>query len=111
MYNAASGWLMTSLNPDPLIVALVQAANTLPIFLLALPAGAFADIFDKRKYLIVVETLYTAISAIGWRGHACQFIVVHLADRRGRCLNGPSMAGSNAAPCHQRQSIRGHRGQ
>ena len=64
MYSAASGWLMTSLNPDPLIVALVQAANTFPIFLLALPAGAFADIFDKRKYLIVVESLYTAISAV-----------------------------------------------
>ena len=64
MYGAASGWLMTSLNPDPLIVALVQAASTFPIFLLALPAGALADIFDKRKYLIVVESLYTAVSAI-----------------------------------------------
>ena len=29
MYSAASGWLMTSLNPDPLIVALVQAAHFL----------------------------------------------------------------------------------
>ena len=64
MYSAASGWLMTSLNPDPLIVALVQAASTLPIFLFALPAGALADIFDKRKYLIVVESLYTAVSAV-----------------------------------------------
>src|SRR6204780_5872045 len=64
MYSAASGWLMTSLNPDPLIVALVQAASTLPICLFALPAGALADIFDKRKYLIVVETLTTAVSAV-----------------------------------------------
>jgi len=64
MYSAASGWLMTSLNPGPLIVALVQAASTFPIFLLAMPAGALADIFDKRKYLIVVESLYTAISAV-----------------------------------------------
>lgn len=64
MYGAASGWLMASLNPDPLIVALVQAANAFPIFLLALPAGALADIFDKRKYLIAVETLYTLLSAI-----------------------------------------------
>jgi MFS family permease len=64
MYSAASGWLMTTLNPDPLIVALVQAANAFPIFLLALPAGAFADIFDKRKYLIVVESLYTVVSAL-----------------------------------------------
>jgi MFS family permease len=64
MYSAASGWLMTTLNPDPLVVALVQAASTLPIFLFALPAGALADIFDKRKYLLVVETLTTAVSAV-----------------------------------------------
>src|SRR5580700_3213051 len=64
MYSAASGWLMTTLNPDPLIVALVQAASTLPLFLFALPAGALADIFDKRKYLLVVETLTTVVSAI-----------------------------------------------
>ena len=64
MYSAASGWLMTGLDPDPLIVALVQAASTLPICLFALPAGALADIFDKRKYLIVVESLTTAVSAV-----------------------------------------------
>src|SRR5580658_5819861 len=64
MYSAACGWLMTSLNPDPLLVALVQAASTLPICLFAIPAGALADIFDKRKYLIVVETLTTAVSAV-----------------------------------------------
>ena len=64
MYSTASGWLMTSLNPDPLIVALVQAAASLPIFLFAIPAGALADIFDKRKFLIVVETLTTAVSAV-----------------------------------------------
>jgi MFS family permease len=52
MYNAATGWLMTSLDPDPLIVSLVQVANNLPMFLFALPAGALADIIDKRKFLI-----------------------------------------------------------
>jgi MFS family permease len=55
---------MTSLNPDPLIVALVEAASSLPICLLAIPAGALADIFDRRKYLIVVESLYTVLAAI-----------------------------------------------
>src|SRR5271169_1058571 len=64
MYSAACGWLMTSLNPDPLLVALVASASTLPICLFALPAGALADIFDKRKFLIVVEILATAVSAI-----------------------------------------------
>ena len=64
MYSAASGWLMTSLNPDPLVVALVQTATTLPVFLFALPAGALADIFDKRKFLIVFEVLNTALCAV-----------------------------------------------
>jgi MFS family permease len=64
MYSAASGWLMTDLNPDPFIVSMVQAATTLPIFLFALPAGALADIVDRRKFLIVVEVLYTTVAAI-----------------------------------------------
>jgi hypothetical protein len=36
MYNAAAGWLMTILNADPLMVSLVQAAMSLPMFLFAL---------------------------------------------------------------------------
>ena len=55
MYNAASGWLMTSLNPDPLIVSLVQVATTAPVFLLALPAGALADVVDRRRFLLALE--------------------------------------------------------
>src|SRR3954468_19392709 len=55
MYNAASGWLMTSLDTDPLSVSLVQVASSLPMFLLALPAGALADIVDKRRFLILTE--------------------------------------------------------
>lgn len=62
MYSAASGWLMTSLNPDPLVVSLVQVANTLPMFLFAVPAGALADIIDKRKFLLVGETAILIVS-------------------------------------------------
>ena len=64
MYNAASGWLMTSLNPDPFVVSMVQVATTLPIFLFAIPAGALADIIDKRKFLIAAEVLTTVVSAV-----------------------------------------------
>ena len=63
MYSAASAWLMTSLSPDPLVVALVQTATTLPVFLFALPAGALADIFDKRRFLILFEILNTVLCA------------------------------------------------
>src|SRR5256712_12174277 len=64
MSSAASGWLMTSLDPDPFIVSMVQVATTLPMFLFALPAGALADIVDRRKFLIAAEIAITVISAI-----------------------------------------------
>jgi MFS family permease len=64
MYNAAAGWLMTSLSPSPLIVSLVQVANSLPLFLFALPAGALADMLDKRRLILALEILTTAFSAV-----------------------------------------------
>jgi MFS family permease len=64
MYSAASGWLMTGLDPDPFIVSLVQVATTLPIFLFALPAGALTDIVDKRRFLIIAEIATTVLAAI-----------------------------------------------
>ena len=63
MYNAAAGWLMTSLDPDPLTVSLVQVATSLPMFLFALPAGALADMVDKRRLLIGVEVATTVLAA------------------------------------------------
>ncbi len=56
MQNTGAGWLMTSLSPNPLTVSMVQAATILPVFLLALPAGALADIIDKRLFIIGTQT-------------------------------------------------------
>jgi len=70
MYSAASAWLMTSLDPSPVAVSLVQVATNLPTFLFALLAGALADIVDKRRLLIVVEAFITvsstALAALIW---------------------------------------------
>ena len=55
MNDVASAWLMTSLAPSPLWVALVQSASTLPVFLLGLPSGALADILDRRRFLMVTQ--------------------------------------------------------
>ena len=56
MHDVAAGWLMTSLAPSPVMVSLVQAAVTLPMFLLALPAGALADVVDRRRVLLLTQT-------------------------------------------------------
>ena len=55
MQNVGAAWLMTSLTPSPVVVALVQAATSLPVFLIGLPAGALADIVDRRRLLIVSQ--------------------------------------------------------
>ena len=62
MHEVGAGWLMTSLSASPLNVALVQVAGSLPMFFLALPAGALADIVDKRRYLLGVQ-LWMALVA------------------------------------------------
>ena len=63
MYNVASGWLMTSLDPNAFLVAMVQVANSLPMFLFAIPAGALADIVNQRRFLILGESSITIVSA------------------------------------------------
>jgi predicted MFS family arabinose efflux permease len=64
MFDTASGWLITSLNADPMAVSLVQVAVSLPLFLFTLPAGALADVIDSRRLLIVVELAIVVVSAI-----------------------------------------------
>jgi MFS family permease len=64
MHDVAAGWLMTTLAPTPLMVAAVQAATTVPIFLFALPAGVLADLVDRRRLLISVMTLLAAAAVV-----------------------------------------------
>lgn len=67
MHDVSAGWLMTSLSPSPLFVALVQTATTLPVFLFALPAGALADIVNKRKLLVGVQLVMAGTAlALGY---------------------------------------------
>ena len=63
MHDVGAGWLMTTLNSSPAIVALVQAATTAPIFLFALFAGALADRVDKRRFLLIVNLVLTGVTA------------------------------------------------
>src|ERR1700733_6343629 len=62
MFDTSSNWLMTSLNPDPMMVSAVQVATTPPMVPLTLPAGALTDIIDARRMLIGAQIAVTAIS-------------------------------------------------
>src|SRR5262245_43692403 len=63
MHEAAGAWLMTTLAPSPFTVALMQTAATLPFFLLAFPAGAVADVVDRRRLLLATQT-WMALAAV-----------------------------------------------
>src|ERR1700694_4185536 len=64
LQNTGAGWFMCSRAPTPLIVAMVQATTIMPVFLLALPGGAMADIVDRRVFLIGTQAW--TISAATW---------------------------------------------
>ena len=63
MNDVAAAWMMTSLTTSPVLVALVQTASTLPVFLLGLPSGALADILDRRRYFIFTQ-FWVAVVAV-----------------------------------------------
>src|ERR1700704_260798 len=63
MQNVAAGWLMTTLSASPLMVSLVQAAGAIPVFLVVLPAGALADMRDRRRLLLFTQGWMVAASA------------------------------------------------
>jgi MFS family permease len=62
MRDVASSWLVTDLSSNPSAVALMQTAATLPVFLLAIPAGVLSDILDRRRFLIFVQILLACVS-------------------------------------------------
>src|SRR5207245_9994339 len=66
MQNVSGVWLMTTLSPSPVLIALMQTATSLPVFLLGLPSGTLADIVDRRRLLMVgLSIMLIAASILG----------------------------------------------
>jgi MFS family permease len=96
MQDTAATWLMTALTTRPLLIALMQTAATLPVLLLGLPAGALADILDRRRLLLfwqawmlvaaVVLSIATFSGGIGpW-----SLVALTLALNAGAAMNNPA---------------------
>ncbi len=64
MNDVAAAWLMTTLTDSAVMVALVQAASTLPVFVLGLPSGALADIVDRRRYFAVTQLWVASVAVV-----------------------------------------------
>lgn len=63
LQSVGASWLMTSLAASATMVAMVQAVTSLPMFLLSLPAGALADVLDRRRLLLVTQSWMLACAA------------------------------------------------
>jgi len=96
MRDVASAWLMTDLSASPTSVALVQAAASIPIFLLAIPAGVLSDIVDRRKLLIAIQVLLAGVSGslmyLSYTGAMTVSLLIALtfAGGIGAALMGPT---------------------
>ncbi len=96
MQNVGAAWMMTSLSKSALMVSLIQTASSLPIFFLALPGGALADIVDRRRLLIFSQLwMMLAAGALGvlaMLGMTTEGIVLGLTFMLGigAALNAPA---------------------
>ncbi len=66
-------WYLTISSGQPELVALVQTATSLPVLVLALPAGVLADLLDRRRVLVVTQGMMVLVASL--------LAVVTLADQ------------------------------
>lgn len=62
MQNMAGVWLLTTLSSSQVLVALMQTATSLPVFLLSVPAGALADLVDRRRLLLFTQGFMSIVA-------------------------------------------------
>ena len=96
MQDTAATWLMTALTGSPLLIALMQTAASLPVLLLGLPAGALADILDRRRLLLFFQAWMLAAAAalavlcFAGRVGASALILLTLLLNVGAAMNNPA---------------------
>jgi len=96
MQSVGAAWLMTSLTSSALMVAMVQSAGSLPVVLLALPAGALADIADRRTILLISQfwmlTAAAALASLAFANSVTPLMLLALtcALGMGNALMGPA---------------------
>ena len=98
--SVGASWMMISLSGSATYVALVQSSTTLPIMLLALVAGAFADNMDRRivmlaaqGFMLLVSVSLAACAALGLLTPWLLLVFTFLIGC-GTALNGPAWQAS-----------------
>lgn len=108
MHDVGAAWLMVTLTTDPLMIALIQVATALPIFIFALPAGALADIVDRRRYLLTIQCVMlitaVALAIVTWMGSTTPWVLVAFTFALGCgavrcCVQCPGLASRDSRTC------------
>lgn len=96
MQDTAGTWFMTALTSSPLLIALMQTAASLPVLLFGLPAGAMADVLNRRRlllfwaaWMLVAAAILSALTFLGLIG-ACSLLVLTCLLNVGSAMNGPT---------------------
>lgn len=98
--GVGAAWAMTEMTSSADKVALVQTAFMLPVMLISLPAGAIADMYDRRLVTLVALSISlcgaTALTAIEWQGLATPNLLLALCllVGGGAALMGPAWQSS-----------------
>src|ERR1700732_4548101 len=61
-HDMAATWGMNTLTPSPFLLSLMSTVASLPFLIFPLPAGALADMVDRKK-LLAVMNLWLTIAA------------------------------------------------
>jgi MFS family permease len=64
MHTVGATWLMTTLTKSPLLIALLTTMGSLPIFLVGLPAGALADVLDRRRIVLLTQMWMLGVATV-----------------------------------------------
>ena len=98
--GVGAAWAMTQMTSSADKVALVQTALMLPIMLISMPAGAIADMYDRRIVALVSLSIAlvgaTALSVLAWLGVVTPEILLEFCFivGSGMALFGPAWQSS-----------------
>jgi MFS family permease len=98
--GVGAAWAMTQMTPSASKVALVQTALMLPVMLISLPAGAIADMHDRRIVALVALAIAltgaTALTTLAWAGLVTPNLLLALCFTvgTGMALMGPAWQSS-----------------
>ncbi len=96
MQNVGGAWFMAELTTSATMIALMQTATSLPVFLVGLPAGALADVVDRRRLLLVTQlwmllaATILALFAFGGRATPALLLGATFALGLGSALGAPA---------------------